>query len=190
MKRPRLRLPRETQRLVLCPPDPAHARQVQDAIEETFDDLHRWMPWARQLQPFHETKAFLEYAEEQLDAGEDFGVLAFLKGNGSFVLASGLHPRNWEVPSFEIGYWCRSSMQGRGYATEVVRSLSAAAFLEMGARRVEIRCDSRNQASRRVAERAGFPFEAELVNDDRANDGSLRNTIVYALVQATFRSGE
>jgi hypothetical protein len=106
MEQPRLKLPRETQRLILCPPDPAHARQVQDAIEETFDDLHRWMRWARQLQPFHETKAFLERAKERFDAGEDFGVLAFLRGNGSFVLGSGLYPRNWEVPSFEIMTCC------------------------------------------------------------------------------------
>jgi len=190
MERPRLRLPRETQRLVLRPPDPAHARQVQDAIEESFEDLHPWMPWAVQLQPFAETKAFLERARERFDAGEDFGVLGFLRGNGRFVLGSGLHPRNWEVPSFEIGYWCRTSMQGMGYTTEVVRSLTAAAFIEMAAQRAEIRCDSRNQASRRVAERAGFPFEAELRNDDRANDGSLRNTLVYALVPTTFRPDE
>lgn len=93
---------------------------------------------------------------------EDFTVSAFLKGTGQFVLNAGLHPRNWRVPNFEIGYWCRTSMQGKGYVTEVVREITAAAFDEMAAKRVEIRCDWRNRRSRTVAERAGYRLEAEL----------------------------
>ena len=77
-------------------------------------------------------------------------------------------------------------MQGRGYVTEVVRELTAVAFRDLAANRVEMRCDSRNQRSRRVAERAGFRLEAELRCDDRANDGSLRDTIVYVLLAEDF----
>jgi RimJ/RimL family protein N-acetyltransferase len=120
---------------------------------------------------------------------EDFTVHAFLRDTGRFVLGAGLHPLNWEVPKFEIGYWCRASMQGTGYVTEVVRELTTAAFHEMSANRVEIRCDSRNQRSRRVAERAGFRLEAELRWDDRANDGSLRDTLVYVLLAEDFHHG-
>jgi RimJ/RimL family protein N-acetyltransferase len=78
-------------------------------------------------------------------------------------------------------------MQGRGYVTEVVRELTAAAFCDMAAVRVEIRCDSRNRRSRRVAERAGYRLEAELRCDDRANDESLRDTIVYAFLAEDFQ---
>jgi RimJ/RimL family protein N-acetyltransferase len=80
-------------------------------------------------------------------------------------------------------------MQRRGYTTEAVRSIAALAFNEMGANRVEIRCDSRNVRSRRVAELAGFRQEAQLANDDRANDGSLRITIVYAMLPEDFHTG-
>jgi RimJ/RimL family protein N-acetyltransferase len=34
-----------------------------------------------------------------------------------------------------------------------------------------------------VAERAGYRLEAVLRADDRANDGSLRDTLVYALLR-------
>ena len=186
MERPRLSLPRETQRLVIRLPDPAHARAVQEAVEESFDDLHAWMPWANHLQTLDETRAYLLQAHEAFISGEDFAVSAYLKETGQFVLASGLHPRNWDVPRFEIGYWCRTSMQGNGFATETAKFLARTAFTEMGARKVEIRCDSRNRASRRVAELVGFRFEAELHCDDRANDGSIRDTVVYAMLAKDF----
>ena len=179
-------LPRETQRLILRPPSPDYAEIVQEAIEETFQDLHLWMPWASHLQSLEETRSFLKIAESRFLKGEDFVVSAFLRKTGEFVLSTGLHPRNWSVPKFEIGYWCRASMQKRGFTTEAVKALTDIAFREMVANRVEIRCDARNIRSRRVAELAGYRLEAELRSDDRANDGSLRDTIIYVLLSDDF----
>jgi RimJ/RimL family protein N-acetyltransferase len=182
-----LPLPSETQRLILRPPSPNYAETIQDAIEETFKDLQLWMSWAAQMQSLEETRGFLKVAESSYYKGEDFAVLAFLKQTGEFVLSTGLHPRNWTVPKFEIGYWCRSTKQGQGFTTEAIRALTDIAFREMAANRVEIRCDARNIRSRRVAELAGYRLEAELRSDDRANDGSLRDTVIYVLLAEDFR---
>ncbi len=181
-----LPLPRETDRLILRTPLPKDAPAIQEAVEESFTDLHIWMDWATTLQSIDETKAVLKRARASYESAEDFAVSAFHRDTGRFVLSAGLHPLNWKVPKFEIGYWCRTSMQGRGYVTEVVRELTAAAFRDMAAKRVEIRCDSRNRRSRRVAELAGYRLEAELRCDDRANDGSLRDTTVYVLLAEDF----
>ena len=175
-------LPKETERLVLRKPSPDFAETLQKAIEETFEDLRPWMPWAREMQTLNETREFLTAAELKFLEGEDFVVLAFLTQTGEFVLSSGLHPRNWSVPTFEIGYWCRSSMQGRGLATEAVRALTDIGFQEMAANRLEIRCDAQNHRSRRLAERAGYRLEAELRSNVRANDGSLRDTAIYVML--------
>jgi RimJ/RimL family protein N-acetyltransferase len=175
-------LPRETERMVLRRPSPDYAVVIQQAIEETFESLHRWMPWAKNPQSLQQIRDFLADAERRFVDGEDFVVSAFLKESDQFVLNTGIHPRNWAVPKFEIGFWCRSAMQGRGYVTEAVKELTKIAFREMAAKRVEIRCDTRNVASRRVAERSGFRLEAELKSDDRANDGSLRDTTVYIML--------
>jgi len=87
------------------------------------------------------------------------------------------------VPSFETGYWVRSSRARRGYVTEAVRAISDAAFATLGAARVEIRCHDRNERSWRVAERAGFTLEGVLRSERRHLDGSLRDTRVYARVR-------
>jgi len=180
---PVLPLPCETARLLLRAPTPADAPGLQAAIEESFADLHPWMPWAAKLQTLEETTAFLQAAETAFHAGEDFAVLAFLRNTGEFVLGTGLHPRNWRVPKFEIGYWCRRSMQRKGHTPEAVRCLTRLAFSELGAERLEILCDSQNDASRKVAEKAGYHLEALLRAEDRGNDGSLRDTVIYALLR-------
>jgi RimJ/RimL family protein N-acetyltransferase len=186
MERRALTVPRFTERLVLRPPSAENASAVQEALEESFASLHVWMDWATTLQSLEDTKAILDQARAKYESMEEFQVHAFLRDSGSFVLSAWLGARDWRVPKFEIGYWCRTSMLGKGYATEVVRELTAAAFAEMAANRVEIRCDSRNGRSRRVAELAGFHLEAELRCDARANDGSLRDTTVYVLLAQGF----
>ena len=184
-----LPLPRVTERLVLRPPSPDNAAAVQEALEESFADLHLWMDWATTLQSLEDTKAILNRAHAKFESMEEFQVHAFLRDSGRFVLSAWLSPRDWGVPKFEIGYWCRTSMLGKGYVTEAVKELTAAAFGDMAANRVEIRCDSRNHRSRRVAELAAFHLEAELRCDARANDGRLRDTTVYVLLAEDFHPG-
>ena len=181
-----LLLPRETERLILQMPLPENAEKVQAAIEESFSDLHPWMEWAVKLQTLDETKTVLDNAHARFNAMDDFSVHAFEKQTGRFVLSTGVHVRNWNVPKFEIGYWCRTSMQGKGYVTEAVRGLTSAAFEDLSANRLEIRCDIRNHRSAHVAERAGYRLEATLRNDNRDNDGNLRDTLVYVMLPEDF----
>ena len=86
--------------------------------------------------------------------------------------------------AFEIGYWLRLSAVGHGYATESTRLLSDFALSHLQARRVALRCDARNDASRRVAERAGFALEGRLRNVRLAPDGSVSDELIYAIVPA------
>ena len=70
---------------------------------------------------------------------------------------------------------------------EAVRLLADFAFNELHANRVMIRCDARNARSAGVAERLGFVREACLRNEARANDGSLRDTLIFALTPSDPR---
>jgi RimJ/RimL family protein N-acetyltransferase len=112
----------------------------------------------------------------------DLALLLFLKDTGTFVGGSGLHRIDWSAPKFEIGYWCRARLAGHGYVTEAVRGIAGFAFDTLGARRVEIRCDSLNRRSARVAERAGFRLEGELRNAEIDADGEPRNTLVFSML--------
>ena len=179
----------ETERLLIRPPQLGDGADVNAAIAETFDDLRRWMAWARRLPTVEETEEHCRHAHAAFLAGDDIPLYVFQRNDGAFVAASGLHPRDPDVPRFEIGYWCRASAQGHGYVTEAVRAITRAGFETMRANRIEIRCDPCNERSRRVAERAGYRLEGELHNEQRAPDGQLRNTLVFALLPHEFVAG-
>lgn len=176
----------ETERLLLRPPQPGNGAVVNAAIRENFAELHQWMDWARDIPSIAESEEIQRTAHEKWRNGEDFAVQAFLKTTGEIAVFSGLHVRDAAVPKFEIGYWRLAQFAGQGYVTEVVRALTPCAFETLGANRVEIRCDERNIASRRVAERSGYPLDFLIRHDERALDGTLRNTCVYALTPEEF----
>ena len=104
-------------------------------------------------------------------------------GGGRIVGSSGLHRIDWSVPSFEIGYWVRTPDSGQGYATEAVEAIGSFAFEKLGARRIEIRADTRNTRSRAIPEKLGYQLEGVLRHDCLHVDGRLRDTAVYARIR-------
>jgi RimJ/RimL family protein N-acetyltransferase len=176
----------ETSRLLIRAPRPGDGAEVNAAVVETFQSLHLWMPWARECPSVDDTETFVRQACSKWVTREDFMLLLFLKGTETLVGASGLHPKNWAVPRFEIGYWCRARFEGQGYVSEAVRGITTFGFETFGARRIEIRCDARNTRSRRVAERNGYQLEGELRCADVGQDGSPRNELHFSLLPHEF----
>lgn len=177
----------ETSRLVIRPIRPGDGEKINEAIRETYDELHRWMEWATHLPSVKETEEFCRQAAQNFAANKDIALLACLKDVGTFVLGTGLHSRDWSTPKFEIGYWCRTSFQRQGYVTEAVNSLTLIGFEAMKANRIEIRCDARNARSRQVAERAGYRLETVIHNDQSAPGGPLRDTLVFVMLPEEFK---
>lgn len=173
-----------TKRLYIRMPRPGDGTAVYEAIKESIVDLKPWLSFAHneqseQIAEEHICEAVIRYRER-----EDLRLLVFLKDTGEFVASSGLHRIDWNVPKFEIGYWIRSSKSGQGFMTEAVEGITLMTMQELGARRVEIRCDSNNQKSRCIPERLGFTLEGILRNDAVTADGtSLRDTCIYAKIQ-------
>jgi RimJ/RimL family protein N-acetyltransferase len=82
----------------------------------------------------------------------------------------------------DIGYWLRQDARGRGYTTRAVLLLARWAF-DLGCERLQIRADTANGASMKVAERAGFQREGVL-RSIRFNPrlGRRMNFALYSLL--------
>jgi ribosomal-protein-serine acetyltransferase len=175
----------ETERLTIRSPRPGDGAELNAAIRDSKAALEKWMPWAAgEIPTVEESEANVRRAYTQFLLREDLRLSLFLKGSDTMVGSSGLHRIDWSVPCMEIGYWVRTPYSGRGYITEAVRAVSRFAFEELGAKRVEIRCDALNEKSAAVARRAGFPLEATLHNQARDHgSGRLRDTLIFALTQ-------
>lgn len=59
----------------------------------------------------------------------------------------------------EAGYWMTPDGRGRGFASRALTLLSDWALHDLGFARVEVRVEVSNEASRRVATKAGFALE-------------------------------
>ena len=163
-------------------PMPGDGPELHAAVTESMDELLPWMPWPKEHRTVEDSEASSREARVRFLERTELRMHLYLRGTGTLVGSSGLHRIDWDVPKFEIGYWCRTRFSGQGYATEAVRGIAAFALDTLGAERAEIRCDPRNRPSARVAERAGFRLEGELRNDDRGTDGTLRNTLVFSAI--------
>jgi ribosomal-protein-serine acetyltransferase len=173
-----------TERLFIRMPKPGDGKVVFNAIQASIVELKPWMPFAQKTQSEQETEVNIRQAYVKFLSREDLRLLIFHKYTGEFIASSGLHRIDWSIPKFEIGYWIDSRYSGNGYMTEAVQGITNFAFNELKARRVEIRCDSRNIKSRKIPERLSFTLEGILKNNAISVDGSrLIDTCVYAKVK-------
>jgi ribosomal-protein-serine acetyltransferase len=175
----------ETQRLTIRGPLPGDGERVREAVLESIEELRPWMPWAVDIMDLEAYEARVRQGQLRFLAREDLWLILLLRGSNTLVGASGLHRIDWDVPKFEIGYWVRTSFARKGYITEAVAGISRFAFEELGARRVEIRCDALNERSAAVPRRLGFVHEATLKNEARHHlTHQLRDTMIFAQVAA------
>lgn len=180
-----------TDRLLLRCPTEHDAEAVNAAVRESLADLKPWMPWAQVEPSLVQSKADCRKLQAKFLLREDLAMFIFERradgSEGRLIGGTGLHRIQWDVGCFEIGYWCRTPMQGHGFVSEAVGALSDFAFGHLQAHRVEIRMDEGNEPSWRVAERAGFHLEGVLRSASLTPQGALRDTRVYARVR---RAGE
>ncbi len=84
--------------------------------------------------------------------------------------------------TMEVGHtWLGAPYRRRAINTEAKRLLLAHAFETLGARRVQLKSDARNQRSRDAMERIGAHFEGILRQHTRLPDGTWRDTSLYSI---------
>lgn len=76
----------ETERLVLRSPMPGDGPAMNEAILETWNALHRWMPWAKTRPSVKETEETARQFREAFLARTDVPFFTFLRGRPTFAV--------------------------------------------------------------------------------------------------------
>jgi ribosomal-protein-serine acetyltransferase len=173
----------ETERLLLRVLRPGDGKILTTSVTESHESLRQWMPWAKQIASQDENEEFVRRAIANFTLRTELNFALFERDSGEHVGMSGFHHIDWSIPHLEMGYWLRTRFEGKGYMTEAARHLTRLAFETLSAERVEIRCDTRNQPSAAVAERAGYTREALFRCNRRDVDDALCDTYVYAVTR-------
>ncbi len=95
----------------------------------------------------------------------------------------------WRVPKADIGYYVVREWEGKGMATEALKTLLPFAFETLEMRKLQVRCVVDNLRSQQVAERCGFKIEGVLRNDFVKADGqTLVNLVYYGMTPTDYRA--
>ncbi len=136
----------------------AHVEAVEEMLRDP--DVQRYTRVPTPPPPGF-ARAWLGRYEQGRRDGTQEG-FAIVDGEGTFLGLALAPTIEREARTVELGYVVAPGARGRGVARRALELLTAWAFSELDAARIELRISADNPASSRVAERAGYVREGVL----------------------------
>jgi RimJ/RimL family protein N-acetyltransferase len=153
------------------------ANDIVDCCQDR--EIPRWThvpsPYGRE-----DAQLFLAGSERSRLAGEELSLAVVDAGGGALLGAVGVRPGAAERGA-EIGYWVAARARRRGTATRALRLLAEWALRSLGAERVQVLAHPLNEASQRVALRAGFRREG-LLRRYQFRKGAWEDRVAFSLL--------
>jgi RimJ/RimL family protein N-acetyltransferase len=144
-------------------------------------ETQRWLPLPRPYSADDARWFIHTFAAEQQRSGD--GLVRAVEVAGRLVGAIDLKKTDWRARTTEVGYWAAPWARGEGHTTRAVRLLATWALTDQGLERVELLAATGNEASSRVAAKAGFQREGVARNAGVLHEGRVDLT-VWSLVPA------
>lgn len=164
----------------------ATAQIIFKTVDENRDYLEKWLPWAIETKQIEDSFKYLIEKEEKVKKGEqvDYGIYL----NQEYIGNIGIFDIDEKNKSAEIGYWLSQKYSGKGYTTEAIKLLEKEFFENFDLHRIQIKCDERNIASKRVAEKCNFILEGNLREDTFCPFfKDFRNTLIFSKLITEFK---
>jgi ribosomal-protein-serine acetyltransferase len=179
----------KTERILIRPVRINDAKIMHAAMERSFSELHKWMPWAHSLASIDDTRHYLIHGEkmwmEPPQDGKEMPLQIMDVTDAHYIGATGIKAANLALPSFEIGYWVNDEYKGQGLITEAMNALTRYLLDVLRAQRVEINCEIDNKKSYQVAERLNYVHEGTLRHYRyKADQKTITDSLIYACIDS------
>lgn len=166
--------------------EPLAPRHLDELLVAGADrELFRWMPTV-DFSKRDSAAAWIDAAVAEMEAGDGVVFATCVRRDDGPPLAVGstrFFDLRREHRALEIGWtWIGTPWQRSAVNTEAKRLMLACAFERWGARRVQLKTDSRNVRSRAAMERVGASFEGILRHHVVLPDGSPRDSAFYSIL--------
>jgi len=162
---------------------------LSDAVNESYEHLRQWMPWATPHQTVETSERLVRQFRGRYLLAEDFVLGIFSADETRLLGGSGFHLREGPLSArcAEIGMFIRHSESGRGLGAEALATIVRWGFTEWPWLRLSWRCDERNVASVRVAQKSGLRLEGVLRGQRAEVGDGRRDTACYAVTKAEWK---
>jgi RimJ/RimL family protein N-acetyltransferase len=163
--------------LSLRPWEPRDVPAVTAACQDP--EIPRWTVVPHRYTERH-ARDFISGTAADLATGRELA-LAVVDGDDRLLGALGLSNFDWPDLKAEIGYWVAAEARRRGVGARATRLLAVWALTSLGLERVELLANPRNEASLRLAERAGFTREGTL-RRYRRRHGVREDLVMFSML--------
>jgi len=168
--------------VTLEPVDPSRHARALYAAADGAPSIWDYLPYG----PFENREMFTDWLEARAASDDPLFFSVVDKAAGS---ARGMASYMRMAPEhgvIEIGHiWFAPVLQRTRQATEAIYLLARHAFDDLGYRRLEWKCDSLNEPSKRAAERFGFVYEG-VFRQHMVIKGRNRDTAWYAMTDGDW----
>jgi RimJ/RimL family protein N-acetyltransferase len=168
-------------------------REHHDALVAAASDGRLWEHWYTAVPSPDGMAADIELRLASQAAGTMLPFVVRRRSDGVVVGESTYCNVEADVPRVEVGYtWTARSAQRTGVNAESKLLLLTHAFEVLGCLAVEFRTHWHNRQSREAILRLGAKQDGVLRNHRRMPDGSLRDTVVFSVLDTEWpavRSG-
>jgi RimJ/RimL family protein N-acetyltransferase len=171
--------------IALRPYHPDFAPALFEAARESLAAVGPWMPWLHDGYALENARIWTERQQANFASGIEFDFM-ILDSSDRFLGAIGLNSVDLANPRANLGYWVRTSAQGRGVATEATHLIIEWAFANTPLVRLEVVISVENAASLRVAEKAGAVREGVLRSRILLH-GRMHDAVLYAFIKPAVR---
>lgn len=160
---------------------PQDVDAVYAAADESREHVGKWMGWMTPEYSREDAAAWVEMAIVSWDRSEAYEHVIVDMNDHSIVGSCGLNMPNKKDMVCNLGYWVRASRRGQGAALQATLLLRDLGFHDLGLNRIEIVVADGNDASRKVAEKAGAYYEGLQRNRLKVGD-QIFNAHMYSLI--------
>jgi ribosomal-protein-serine acetyltransferase len=154
---------------------------VYEAVRESMPELSVWMSWCHPDHSIEETKTWIASQPDKWEKREEYNFVISYNGGALYLGGCGFGVIDRGCGIADLGYWVRTSQTNKGIAIAATLLLAQFAFNGLGLNRVELTIAVDNQASLRVADKAGAIREGILRNRVVKND-TPSDAVVFSLI--------
>jgi len=174
--------------LTLRFPETGDAEPILEAVRESLPELQRWMSWCHLEYSLADASKWISSQAQAREAGSAFEFL--IVGAHSRPLGvCGINCINTGNRFANLGYWVRSSEIGRGIAVQAVKLVARWSFEHTDLQRLEIVTAVGNEASQRVAGKAGALREGTL-RSRLCIHGTFHDAVIHSIIRPTQSPAE
>ena len=171
----------QTPRLNLRVPKTSDALENYLAVKESLSDLQRFpsaYPWVMEEISPSVSESFCARSQLEFAEKSRFVFHMIERPTSRLIGVISLHHPDWTARKFEVGFWCRTTAQKKGYMTEALTAITEYAFAHLNANKIEVVTSSLNIASIRVCEKSGFKLESSF--EEGSDSEPKRLTHIFA----------